>query len=380
MTSRYDAARALLFMLPALAGGGCTSPASRHDQSATPQAYIHYKADWVLGETFSLRIVDWGERTIPIAITQFGGARKIGVLSRDQFHSLTADLRALGILELKTFHELFPYTCPDFHFVEVTIDGKHNKFYAEAPYDFAEISPNWTWHGSKPHADLLKRLRRTEKDYPLRWEVETYAFEPGYKVADTGTDGVEDVYFTSDGDLQYATPEYREVSENHHVSESWAVWHSLDPKRPPTAVRAPEVDENTNLEEYTQPRPETSSLAVPRLPTIPGAKLHKLAQPRIYCNGRVALCARMDHGLAIVAYLLAQPSAHEFLFSPNTEDVNPLKIDVAPDGSRVAWVANERLMTSDDIKIDCDDLVERLESDATPDTMYPDPAGLNPED
>lgn len=350
---------------------GCASSTRPQERTVGPQAYIYYKADWVLGETFCLRIVDWGERTIHIAITNSSGARKIGALSRGQFQALAADLRDLGVLTLGSFDELYPYTDPDYHFVDVYIEGKHNKFMAKAPFDAAEIFPDATWHGSKAHAALVERLRRTESDYALHWEVDTYAFEPGHGVADTGTDGVEDVYFTSDGDLQYATSEYRRPGNSPYRTEEWVIWHSLDRKRPPTALRAPEVHASADLVERMLPRPGSVSPTTPLLPTIPGAKLHRLAQPRVFCDGRIGLCARSDRGWAIVAYLIAEPSATEPLFNPNSEDVNPLKIDVAPDGSRVAWVANKRLMVSDHIKIDCASLVSDLEWWQAPRSMYP---------
>lgn len=348
---------------------GCSSSEPAQTRLVEPQSYVYLDASHGWGHIVTLRIVDWGDPQIHISVTDHAGREKIGYLSRAEYRQLIAELQSLRAFDLGSFTR--DNVCDaDIYRVDICDRQRQNRISIYCPWQNAADADTPAMYaagnsrGSKPHADLVRRLLDEAERDSLRWDVCTFSFHPGRHLVDTERADVEDVYFADDGELMYATTEDPKwVGGSADEENGCVVWHSVDKQIGPLRVPFDVIDGGNNDGPGPRfPRPSTVANAeFPELPTIEYFEVEQLAQPRLLCDGRVALCVRAASGAELIAYLVDRPSAHWPILRLDNLYLDPKQIDIAPDGSRAAWIDTGRLIVADRVVTDCADLLERLQ-------------------
>jgi hypothetical protein len=353
----------------ALSSMACAPSAGVRSRLIEPDGYVLLDAGSNWGRIVTLRIVDWGDQWVHISVTDRQGRDKTGNMSRSEYQRLLSDLRALRALELKSF-ERDNVDDADWYRIDIRVGKEHNRLEVYCPWederdaDTAGMFIAGHTAGSKPHADLVRRLLDQAQRDDLRWDVCTYAFDPDRHLVNTAGAEVEDAFFSDDEELHYATVEPPTWAGGTAAEEDGCVvWHSAD--RPAEPQRIP-FDVTSGGHESGSgpifPRPNSvADVAFPELPAL-AFEVGHLAQPRVLCDGRVGVCVTNQHGTRLVAYLLDHPSAYWPVLRLDDLCVHQKQIDLAPDGSRAAWINNGRLFVTENVAIDCERLLEDLES------------------
>lgn len=372
--------RALAFFLAGAAvvvcAPGCSQRAREDVRRIEPEGYVFMDAAHGWGHIVTLRIVDWGEPWIHVSAIDDQWRTKTGSIARAEYERLVRELRDLKAFELDSYFREGTFDA-DIYDIDIRVGSQHNQLRVYCPWidmgdaNVSAVVVSGNSRGSKPHADLVQRLLdESEKDY-LRWDVCTYTFNPDRHLVSTVSTDVEDVYFTSEGELLYATMEHPKwAGGTAEETDGCVVWHSADKSSPPRRVPFDVID-YTPLKSLGPllPRPETApTVAGQDLPEYDEGEARLLAQWRTVCNGRVGLGvttgrfrSAWDSGSTwLIAFLVDDRSA-TWRLHLDDELVNHNQVDVAPDGSRVAWINKGRLFVSDDVGLDCDWLMERLE-------------------
>ncbi|HNO77081.1 MAG TPA: hypothetical protein PKN33_03390 [Phycisphaerae bacterium] len=327
------------------------------------------------GHIATLRIVDWGDKWINVSVTDAEGRTKIGNMSRNQYHRLLSDLRSLRVFELNSFSR--DNVCDaDLYRITVCDGRKRNRIQIYCPWDSISDSDTpatiavGASYGSKPHADLVERLLEETRNYDLRWDICTYSFDPERRLIDTMNAEVADMFFTDQGELMYATIEFPEWAGGEaEEPDGCVVWHSADKLRTPLRIPHDVIDGGDDRGPGPLfPRPQNiidTEQSYPPLGeplTARDRKTEPLVQGRMLCNGKVAMCVATDDGTALIAYLTDHPSAYRSVLHLNDLTIHQKQIDIAPDGSRAAWINKGRLFVDDHLDLDCEWLVSTLES------------------
>ncbi|NOX58673.1 MAG: hypothetical protein GXP29_07420 [Planctomycetes bacterium] len=336
-----------------------------------PEGYVFLDADHGWGHIVTLRIVDWGDAQIHISVTDSARRQKIGHLSRTEYQRLIAELRSLRVFDLDSFSR-DNVSDADLYRIDIRVGQQRNRIRIYCPWqDLGDTDTPGMFAavysvGSKPHGDLVRRLLHEAERDDLRWDVSTYSFHPDRRLVNTAGAEVEDVFFSDDGELNYATTEYPKwAGGSADEEEGCVVWHSADnPQQQPQRVPFDVIDGGDDEGVGPMfPRPTTvASAAFPELPTFEYFEVGHLAQRRVLCDGRVELCVKAKHGTRLIAYLRDHPSAYQPILWLDEVPVHRKHIDVSPDGTRAAWIDKGRLFVTDHVSTDCEWLLERLES------------------
>ncbi|MCH8253029.1 MAG: hypothetical protein IID36_11305 [Planctomycetes bacterium] len=348
----------VLILVLSLGALGCSSNSMTRRTLIEPDSYVFMKA--FRGGDFPtiLRIVDWGDTRIHISVTDDELRQRVGELSRPEYERITAQLRSLHALELDSFTDV-PVSDADGYRIDIRIGGKRNRIRVYCPW--ASASDNLP--GSKPHAALVTKLLDLTKMDNLRWDVCTYSFHPDRRLVNTDGAYVEDVFFAKDGELMYATTEYHN-SEGVATDEDpdWVIWHSADGGD--ASFRLPcDLDDLPGHWESVPlfKRPTIlEDASVSKLPSLEDRDLFALVQPRVLCGGRIGVYVEFRYGTQLVACFIDNPTRTWPIVRLDDVDVDSQKIDLAPDGSRAAWIDKGRLFVTEHVLTDCVVLSRRL--------------------
>lgn len=380
MRVRREAKMVRIFLVVCCMGFALTSfgcGPSRSDQrlSTEPDGFIYMEASHGWGHIATLRIVDWGDKWIHVSVTDPEGRTMIGNMGRRQYRRLLSDLRSLRAFELNSFSR--DNVCDaDLYRITVCDGGKRNQIRIYCPWDSTGDSDTpatvvfGASPGSKPHADLVERLLDETKNRALRWDVCTYSFDPDRRLVNTNNAEVADVFFTDQGELMYAVTEFPEWAGGEAKEpDGCVVWHSPDKDREPLRIPYDVIDDGVNSDPgplFPRPQDTTETSIIDRrrsdLPRIENSDLEHLAQSRTLCDGKVGLCIKSQDGTQLIAYLREHPAAYWSILWLDEASIHRKQIDIAPDGSRAAWIDRGRLFVFDHLNTDCESLVNRLES------------------
>jgi hypothetical protein len=345
---------------------GCSTNSINQGFLIEPDGFVFMEADHGWGHIATLRIVDWGDKWIFVSVTDGQGRGKIGNMGRSQYQRLLSDLKLLNAFELESFTR-DNVNDADLYRIDIHDGQQRNRIRIYCPWENAAESDSpatfaaGSSAGSKPHSDLVKRLLEEVERDDLRWDVCTYLFQADRQFVNTKGTEVADVFFTSDGELMYATTEYPKwAGGTADEPDGCVVWHSADEKQEPQRIPFNVMDDGPGPK---FPRPESSiNASYPVLPKSENFEAQHLAQPRVLCDGRIGVCVKIQQGTQLIAYLLDRPSAYQPILRLDNLSVHRKQIDVSPDGSRAAWINEGRLFVTEHVAVDCGRLSQRLES------------------